>query len=91
MLGGINVKKVDAESFIGWTENEFQFKGAQLAEVLRKLERWYDIDVDYNNVPNTKVYATISRDKKLTSVLYALGEITDLNFKMSGRRIEIKK
>lgn len=91
VLRGIDVKKVDAESFIGWTENEFQFKGAQLAEVLRQLERWYDIDVDYKNVPNTKVYATISRDKKLTSVLYALGEITDLNFKMSGRRIEIKK
>ncbi|WP_185097402.1 FecR family protein [Chryseobacterium sp. UNC8MFCol] len=91
VLGGIDVKKVDAESFIGWTENEFQFKGAQLVEVLRQLERWYDIDVDYKNVPSTKVYATISRDKKLTSVLYALGEITDLNFKMSGRRIEIKK
>jgi ferric-dicitrate binding protein FerR (iron transport regulator) len=91
VLGGIDVKKVDAESFIGWTENEFQFKGAQLAEVLRQLERWYDIDVDYKDVPHTKVYATIRRDKKLTSVLFALGEITDLNFKMSGRRIEIKK
>lgn len=91
VLGGIDVKKVDAESFIGWTENEFQFKGAQLMEVLRQLERWYDIDVDYKNVPNTKVYATISRDKKLTSVLYALEEITDVKFKMTGRRIEIKR
>lgn len=91
VLGGIDVKKVDAESFIGWTENEFQFKGAQLMEVLRQLERWYDIEVDYKNVPNTKVYATISRDKKLTSVLYALEEITDVKFKMTGRRIEIKR
>ncbi|QQY31776.1 MULTISPECIES: FecR family protein [Chryseobacterium] len=91
VLGGIDVKKVDPETFIGWTDNEFQFNGAQLVEVLRQLERWYDIDVDYQNVPNAKVYATISRDKKLTSVLFALGEVTDLNFKMTGRRIEIKK
>ncbi|MDN4011489.1 FecR domain-containing protein [Chryseobacterium gambrini] len=91
VLGGIDVKKVDPETFIGWTDNEFQFNGAQLVEVLRQLERWYDIDVDYQNVPNAKVYATISRGKKLNSVLFALGEVTDLNFKMTGRRIEIKK
>lgn len=91
VLGSIDVKKVDPESFIGWTENEFQFKGAQLVEVLRQLERWYDIDVDYKNVPHKKVYASISRHKKLSSVLYALGEITDLHFKMTGRRLQIKK
>ena len=90
VLGVIDVKKVDTEPFIAWTANEFQFKGAQLSEVLRQLERWYDIDVDYKNVPETKVYGTISRDKKLKSVLYALGEITDLKFKATGRRIEIE-
>jgi len=90
VLGVIDVKKVDTEPFIAWTANEFQFKGAQLSEVLRQLERWYDIDVDYKNVPETKVHGTISRDKKLKSVLYALGEITDLKFKATGRRIEIE-
>ncbi len=89
--GSISVSKVDTEPFIAWTANEFQFKGVALAEVLRQLERWYDIEVDYKNIPSTKVHATISRDKKLNSVLYALAEITELHFKMRGRRIEIEE
>ncbi|MFC3356043.1 FecR family protein [Sphingobacterium zeae] len=88
---GFKVSAVDVESYTAWTSNEFQFTGTPLMEVLRQLERWYDVDVDYKNVPDKKVYGTISRDKKLQSVLYALGEITDLKFNATGRRIEIRK
>ncbi|MOA39517.1 hypothetical protein D3C78_1613060 [compost metagenome] len=63
-----------------------------MQEVLRQIERWYDVDVDYNNIPNIKVNGTISRDKKLSSVLYALEKITDLQINLTkGRRIEIQK
>ncbi|WP_426477511.1 FecR family protein [Chryseobacterium sp. CBSDS_008] len=89
---GYVVNSIDTESFIAWTANEFQFKGTNLREVLRQLERWYDIDVDYSNIPNIKVNGTISREKKLSSVLYALEKITDLQINLSkGRRIQIKK
>lgn len=89
---GFDVKTVDIEPFTAWTANEFQFKGANLQEVLRQIERWYDVEVDYNNIPTVKVNGTISRQKKLSSVLYALEKITDLQFNLSkGRRIQIKK
>lgn len=88
---GFKVSAVDVESYTAWTSNEFQFTGTPLSEVLRQLERWYDVDVDYKDIPDKKVYGTISRDKKLKSVLYALGEITDLKFNATGRRIEIRK
>ncbi|SIT16168.1 FecR family protein [Chryseobacterium gambrini] len=89
---GFAVNSVDTEPFIAWTSNEFQFKGATLQEVLRQVERWYGVDVDYNNIPNIKVNGTISREKKLSSVLYALEKITDLQINLSkGRRIQIKK
>lgn len=89
---GFAINSVDTEPFTAWTSNEFQFKGAALQEVLRQIERWYDVDVDYNNIPNIKVNGTISREKKLTSVLYALEKITDLQINLSnGRRIEIQK
>ncbi|MGE6397372.1 FecR family protein [Chryseobacterium scophthalmum] len=88
---GFDVYPVDTENFTAWTSNEFQFKGSPLKEVLRQLERWYDLDVDYTDIPDTKVYGTISREKKLSSVLYALEKITDVQFKVTGRRIQIKK
>ncbi|WP_194932940.1 FecR family protein [Sphingobacterium paramultivorum] len=85
------VDNVDTEVFTAWTANEFQFQGTSIGEVLRQLERWYDVDVDYSNLPKRKVNGTISKEKKLSSVLYALEKITDLKFKVIGRRIEIKE
>ncbi|MFC3157124.1 DUF4974 domain-containing protein [Chryseobacterium arachidis] len=72
--------------FTAWTTNEFQFEGAPLVEVLRQLERWYDVDVDYSNIPNVSVHGTISRQKKLSSVLYTLEKITDLKFQVTNER-----
>ncbi len=91
LSSGFDVYPVDTDNFTAWTSNEFQFKGVPLVEVLRQLERWYDLDVDYTDIPNVKVHGTISRDKKLQSVLYALEKITDLQFKVTGRRIQITK
>ncbi|MDR6546487.1 ferric-dicitrate binding protein FerR (iron transport regulator) [Chryseobacterium rhizosphaerae] len=89
---GFAVNPVDTEPYTAWTANEFQFKGTTLQEVLRQVERWYDVEVDYSNIPIVKVNGTISREKKLSSVLYALEKITDLQITLSkGRRIEIKR
>ncbi|UIR57821.1 FecR domain-containing protein [Sphingobacterium sp. SRCM116780] len=90
---GFDIKSVDTEPFTAWTKNEFQFNGANLQEVLRQLERWYDIHVDYSHIPkDIVVYATISRDKKLSTVLYSLEKISSLKFQLNkGRRLEINE
>jgi len=83
------VDDVDTDVYTGWTSNDFRFSGTPLKEVFKQLERWYDIEVDYSKVPNSKVHGTISREKKLKSVLYAIEQTTDLRFKVIGRRIDI--
>lgn len=83
------VDNVDTEVFTAWTSNDFHFDGTPLKEVFKQLERWYDVDVDYKKVPNVRVHGTISREKKLSTVLYTLQQITDLQFKLTGRRIEV--
>ncbi|MDR2270455.1 MAG: FecR domain-containing protein [Sphingobacterium sp.] len=86
------VDDVDTEVFTAWTRNDFQFTGIPLKEAFKQLERWYDIDVDYSQVPAITVSATISREKKLSSVLYALEQITNLKFEVQkGRRLTIIK
>lgn len=84
-----SVDNVDTDVFTAWTSNDFKFSGTPLKEVFKQLERWYDIDVDYKKVPNVKVHGTISRAKKLSTVLYTLEQITDLQFKLTGRGIEV--
>jgi len=87
---GYEVHQVDVEPFIAWKNNEFRFRATPLREAIRQIERWYDLDVDYNHIPNDiKIHALITRDKKLSSVLYALEEITNIKFEREGRRLQL--
>lgn len=90
--GRFDVNTLDTEHYTAWTENEFSFRGASMGEVLRQLERWYDIEVDYSNVPtDLEVSASLKRDKKLSSVLQILEKATDIHFEMKGRRLRIRE
>lgn len=89
-LGADNfiVSPVDIRPFVAWKEGEFRFKDTPLHEALRQIERWYDLEIDYTKIPaDIEIYAYIRRDKKLSSVLFALEKITDLKFTVKERRL----
>jgi len=89
---GFEVSTIDVAPYVAWKDGEFRFKATPLPEAIRQIERWYDLDVDYTHIPNDiKVHASIQRDKNLSSVLYALEEISNVKFTIKGRRLQLMK
>ena len=87
---GYRVKQVNSEAYTAWTSGEFRFVATPLPEVIRQIERWYDLDVDYNRIPeNVKIHASIRNDKKLSSVLYVLERMANIKLKIEGRRLQV--
>lgn len=87
---GFGISAVDASVYSAWKDGEFRFKATPLPEVLRQIERWYDLDIDYSNVPSDiKIHASIGRDKKLSAVLHALERISNLKFYVNERSVKI--
>jgi ferric-dicitrate binding protein FerR (iron transport regulator) len=85
---GLNKKAVDVGQYIAWKNNEFVFEETELKEALKMLSRWYDFDINLNNIfPKTHLYGSISREKNLTEVLKIM-ESSGLKFKIerSGDR-----
>ncbi|MNL28968.1 fec operon regulator FecR [compost metagenome] len=82
------IDHVDLEKTIAWKNGIFDFDGMELKEVMRQLERWYDIEVDYEGpVPKRKFFGEISRKENLTDVLTALEE-SNIHFRLEqGRRL----
>lgn len=77
---------VNVGAVVAWKNGAFNLEGASLPEVMRQLERWYDIEVVYEGpVPNIMFAGKISRRVKLSSVLNALEE-WGVNFKMNGEK-----
>jgi transmembrane sensor len=84
----IQVKKVKTSEAVEWKNGNFNFAHEQLPVIMRKISRWYDIDIAYEGKPTTlKFVGTLPRSKNISEVLKYL-ELTGLvNFKISERRV----
>lgn len=85
------VKDADVNDAVSWKNGFFSFRNDNLEEVLRKLSRWYDVDVVYDpGVNNQQQFSgRIDRDLTLSQVLKGL-TLTQAHFKIeANRKLEI--
>ncbi|MFI5133282.1 MAG: FecR family protein [Chitinophagales bacterium] len=84
------VNEVDLEKVMAWKNGVFDFQDATLEEVMRQLERWYDIDITYEKgIPKLEFMGKMGRDLTLSEVLRGL-EISKVHFRLEeGRRLVV--
>lgn len=87
----IKLITVDVEQAVAWKNGMFHFQDTNLKEVMRQLERWYDVEVDYNSMPDVEFVGVVPRNAKLSSVLKALELTSNIKFQIEGRRIRLMK
>lgn len=90
--GGLHVKEADIEEALAWKNGYFRFNDESIQGVMRKLSRWYNIDVQYDpNVSNDGLNGKISRFKNISQVLKALEATQTVHFNVEGRRVTVLK
>jgi ferric-dicitrate binding protein FerR (iron transport regulator) len=84
------VSQVDIDQVTAWKNGFFNFQDIRLAEVMRQLARWYDVDVVYEKgVPDIQFEGEISRNIKLSDLLKVLAR-ADVKFRIeAGRRLVV--
>src|SRR5690606_15733360 len=84
------ISNVDVERVMAWKNGVFNFQDATLEEVMRQLERWYDIDVVYEKgIPPLEFYGKMGRDLTLSTVLRGLN-LSNVNFRIEdGRKLVV--
>lgn len=86
-LTGPEVSKADVNKAVAWKNGLFNFEGATLEEVMKQLERWYDIDVVYAaGIPNIAFGGEMTKNISLQGLLIVL-EKSDVHFKLDGRKL----
>jgi transmembrane sensor len=81
----------DAEEAIAWKNGLFIFTNENITSVMRKLARWYNIEVEYEgDVSGKSLWGTISRFEKVSEVLRMLELTNVVDFTMEGRKIIVK-
>ncbi|MGF6929090.1 transmembrane sensor [Chitinophaga sp. W2I13] len=80
----------DAGNVIAWKNGLFNFDGMDLYSVMRQLERWYNIDVQYVGKPDNVIFkGKMHRNTNLSNVLEVL-ETMDVNFELKGNILYVR-
>jgi transmembrane sensor len=93
VTGAINLRLVNTAETLGWKNDNFIFDGEDLNSAMRKIARWYNVDVVYE--PGLKTNTTpfldglVSRKSKLSEVLKWIETVSDVRFKIEGRRVTV--
>lgn len=89
---GIDIEEVNVNNMIDWKNGKFRFKNEPLTSILRKVSRWYDIDIVYQS--DTKHVPTfsgsVSRFDNVSVVLKMLEETSDVKFIIEGNAIRVQ-
>ena len=82
---------VDLNEVMSWKNGTFYFDGADIKTIMRQVEKWYDVDVEYKDDVRYSFVANISRDVN-ASQLFKILELTNLvHFKIEGNKITVMK
>lgn len=88
--GNIKVAPADLEQAIAWKNGYFIFYNENIESIMRKVSRWYNVDIVYQgNLSNKDFVGTISRNKNVSELLKMLELTGAIHFSIDGRRITV--
>ncbi|SMC54738.1 FecR family protein [Pedobacter africanus] len=88
----VTVKQVDVNEAIAWKNNEFMFENQPIEEVMKMVERWYNVTVIYQgDKPADKFGGVVSRFDKISKVLSVLESTGRVHFKVEDRKVYVSK
>ncbi|MFT3677652.1 MAG: DUF4974 domain-containing protein [Chitinophagaceae bacterium] len=82
--------EISLDKVMAWKDGLFDFQDASLEEVMRQLERWYDLEIVYEKgIPKLEFVGKMGRDLSLANVLRGL-EMSNVHFRIEeGRRLVV--
>lgn len=86
---GIKIYDVTATDAIGWTNNVFIFTQTPIKDALTQISRWYNVKVDYSNLPDDiNLVGECSKSLMLSQVLKSVQAQSKINFALKGDTIK---
>jgi transmembrane sensor len=87
--GAIAVNYANMDTAVTWKNGYFNFDRDDIQTVMRRLARWYDMDVEFEGkMSNDEFSGKIRRNVKASKALQFL-ELTNLHFKVEGKKVTV--
>ncbi|MBI9061104.1 MAG: DUF4974 domain-containing protein [Marinilabiliaceae bacterium] len=82
--------EVKTDLFTSWKEHKLKFDNASFTEVVKKMERWYDVDIELDQQLNySQRYTMTIKTESLREVLELIQFTTPVNYKINEDEVMI--
>ena len=87
------VKNADIDEAIAWKEGMFNFNSEDLAGIMRKVSRWYNVSVVYtdDSIKEIQFGAITTRFTNVSQVLKMLERTKKVHFRIESKKIIVSK
>jgi ferric-dicitrate binding protein FerR (iron transport regulator) len=91
--GESEIKSVETETYTAWTRGQIYFKLSPLEEIVKKLERWYDFAITYEEEALRRVQfrGGINKYRPLEETLRYLEETGKVRFTVRGQHVVVTR
>ncbi|QNR83675.1 FecR domain-containing protein [Pedobacter riviphilus] len=92
-VSGIAIKEVNVDEAIAWKKGYFMFNNERQESILRKVARWYNVEIEYADADakNVMYYGTVSRFEKISKVLTKFEQTGEVRFDIKGNKVIVYK
>jgi transmembrane sensor len=77
------------DQVMAWRRNTFWFRNATYEEIMKQLERWYDVKISFKNHSGQRFSGILPRDRPLGELLTIMEKEGHVHFELDGRRLLI--
>lgn len=89
--GMLTASEVDGLDAVAWKNGKFTFDREDIQSIMRKVARWYNVQVVYEgNLNGIRLTGSVSRFENISKLLQVLENTQEVRFKIEGRRITVK-
>jgi transmembrane sensor len=86
------MQPVDANESISWKNGKFTFDKEEITSIMRKVARWYDVQIVYQgNLNGVKLTGSVSRFENITKLLEVLEQTQEVHFKIEPHKIIVTR
>ena len=84
-------KNVNIDEVMAWKQDQFYFEETSLKDVMKQVERWYDVSIEIEKgVSGKKFTGKMYRNMSVSEIFKILKEL-DVNYKIEGKKIIVTK
>jgi ferric-dicitrate binding protein FerR (iron transport regulator) len=90
--GAAKVTDINMDEIMGWKNGYFVFENEQLPSIMRKISRWYDVEIVFKGeMPVDEFGGRVTRFVNLSQVLKKLELTNKVHFKIEGKTVIVTK